>query len=76
MLYCLDGSISTYKLGELADLHDKFRPTEKVDTIEGIKHNGGEIVGTMMNSILCKLLLSFVKELPKSNLTPTTLTYC
>lgn len=65
-LYCLDGSIGAYELGKLADLHDKFRPAEKVDTIEGIKHDGGEIVGTVVNSIFCKLHLSFVKELPTS----------
>lgn len=66
MLYCLNGSMSSYELEKLAILRGKFRPKERVESIDGIKHNGGEIVGTRANSIYCKLSLSFVKELPAS----------
>lgn len=66
MLYCLNGTISSYDLEKLVILREKFRPEERVETIEGIKHNGGEIVGTITNSIYCKLNLTFVKELPAS----------
>lgn len=66
MLYCLNGSISSYDLEKLADMHDKFRPTNRANAISGIKHGNGEIVGTITNSIYCKLALQFVKELPAS----------
>ena len=66
MLYCLDGSISPYNLEMLAKMHDNFRPANRVNTISGIKHGNGEIVGTSTNSIFCKLALQFVKELPAS----------
>lgn len=66
MLYCLDGSMSSYDLEKLVKLRDRFRPEERVEAIEGIKHEGGEIIGSRANSIYCKLNLTFVKELPAS----------
>lgn len=66
MLYCLNGSIPPYDLEKLANMHDKFRPANRVNAISGIKHGNGEIVGTITNSIFCKLALQFVKELPSS----------
>jgi len=66
MLYCLNGSMSSVELDQLANMHDKYRPTDRVETIDGIKHDHGEIVGTYTNSIYCKLNLQFVKELPSS----------
>ena len=63
MLYCLNGSIPSCDLEKLANMHDKFRPANRVNAISGIKHGNGEIVGTITNSIFCKLALQFVKEL-------------
>ena len=64
MLYCLNGSISTDEIEKLVKMRERFRPERRVETIEGIKYEGGEIVGARTNSIYCKLSLTFMKELP------------
>lgn len=64
VLYCLDGSISKYELEKLVDIHDKYRPLQRVQSVEGVKHPNGEIIGTVTKSIYCHLKLSFVKEPP------------
>lgn len=64
MLYCLDGSISSNDLEKLAADHDKYRPQERIATIDGTQYGEDEIAGTLTNSIYCKLNLTFVKELP------------
>lgn len=66
VLYCLDGSIGINVLENYSNIRDKFRPKERVETVDGLRTNQGEIVGTFTNSIYCKLKLSFVTELSKS----------
>lgn len=63
-IYCLDESISKYKLEEFANIHDKFKPQNRVNSFEKIKCQDGIIIGNCTNSIYCHLMLSFVKELP------------
>ena len=64
MLYCLDGSISERELEEYATKREKIRPKDRVETIDGIKTDKGEIIGAFTTSIYCNLRLSFIKELP------------
>lgn len=64
MLYCMDGAISERELEEYAINREKIRPQDRVKTIDGVKTDMGEIIGTLSTSIYCNLRISFIKELP------------
>lgn len=66
MIYCRDGSITPYNLERLADAHDKYKPKNRVQPIDGITLRGNPLLGTVAKSIYCNLKLHFLKELTAS----------